>query len=90
MFEGCEAKSAVRSGCEAKSAVRSGKYERSMLIQAAAFAVKLIGKKAEIPVNNFINCYIIFNNVVLLTVNLIFSNDFVTSSSISLENYYLN
>uniref|UniRef100_A0A1I8EL52 Uncharacterized protein n=1 Tax=Wuchereria bancrofti TaxID=6293 RepID=A0A1I8EL52_WUCBA len=36
------------------------------------FAVKLTGKKAEIPTNIFINCYVIFNNFILPTVNLIF------------------
>uniref|UniRef100_A0AAF5PYE1 Uncharacterized protein n=1 Tax=Wuchereria bancrofti TaxID=6293 RepID=A0AAF5PYE1_WUCBA len=29
------------------------------------FAVKLTGKKAEIPTNIFINCYVIFNNFIL-------------------------
>ncbi|CAG9540639.1 unnamed protein product [Cercopithifilaria johnstoni] len=35
-------------------------------------AVELAGKEAEIPVNIFINCYVIFNGAVLPTVNFIF------------------
>ncbi|CAG9540638.1 unnamed protein product [Cercopithifilaria johnstoni] len=39
-------------------------------------AVKLAGKEAEIPVNIFINCYVIFNGAVLPTANLIFVKRF--------------
>uniref|UniRef100_A0AAF5PY27 Uncharacterized protein n=1 Tax=Wuchereria bancrofti TaxID=6293 RepID=A0AAF5PY27_WUCBA len=52
------------SGC---SSLRVMEIEIICFYFLLKFAVKLIGKKAEIPVNNFINCYIIFNNVVLLT-----------------------
>uniref|UniRef100_A0A8R1TMF3 G-protein coupled receptors family 1 profile domain-containing protein n=1 Tax=Onchocerca volvulus TaxID=6282 RepID=A0A8R1TMF3_ONCVO len=40
------------------------------------FAAKLAGKEAGIPVNIFINCYVIFNGAVLPTVNLIFFKRF--------------
>ncbi|CAG9532470.1 unnamed protein product [Cercopithifilaria johnstoni] len=39
-------------------------------------AVKLAGKKVEIPVNIFINCYVIFNGALLPTVNFIFIKEF--------------
>lgn len=35
------------------------------------FAVRLAGREAEIPVNIFINCYVIMNCAVLPTTNLI-------------------
>uniref|UniRef100_A0A8R1XPF7 G_PROTEIN_RECEP_F1_2 domain-containing protein n=1 Tax=Onchocerca volvulus TaxID=6282 RepID=A0A8R1XPF7_ONCVO len=40
------------------------------------FAAKLAGKEAGIPINIFINCYVIFNGAVLPTVNLIFFKRF--------------
>ncbi|CAG9530127.1 unnamed protein product [Cercopithifilaria johnstoni] len=43
------------------------------------FAVKLAGKKVEIPVNIFINCYVIFNGALLPTVNLFFVKKFRSS-----------
>ncbi|OZC06290.1 hypothetical protein X798_06724 [Onchocerca flexuosa] len=39
-------------------------------------AVKFAGKEAKIPVNIFINCYVILNEAVLPTVNLIFVKRF--------------
>ncbi|CAG9530740.1 unnamed protein product [Cercopithifilaria johnstoni] len=42
-------------------------------------AVKLGGKKVEIPVNIFINCYVIFNGALLPTLNLFFVKEFRNS-----------
>uniref|UniRef100_A0A8R1U079 G-protein coupled receptors family 1 profile domain-containing protein n=1 Tax=Onchocerca volvulus TaxID=6282 RepID=A0A8R1U079_ONCVO len=39
-------------------------------------ALKFIGKEAAIPVNIFINCYVIFNGSILPTVTLIFVKQF--------------
>ncbi|EFO17361.2 hypothetical protein LOAG_11138 [Loa loa] len=39
-------------------------------------AVKIAGKKIEIPVHIFVNCYVIFNSAVLPTVNLVFVKRF--------------
>nr|CDP92176.1 Bm14138 [Brugia malayi] len=83
---GCETKSAVRSSGKhersmlIQAAVVCGVMEIEIICFhfLLKFAVKLAGKKAEIPVNIFINCYAIFNNVVLPTVNLIFVKRFRT------------
>ncbi|MCP9263866.1 hypothetical protein DINM_007232 [Dirofilaria immitis] len=40
------------------------------------FAVKLFGEKLEIPINIFINCYVILNASMMPTVNLIFVKRF--------------
>uniref|UniRef100_A0A0R3RLK7 G_PROTEIN_RECEP_F1_2 domain-containing protein n=1 Tax=Elaeophora elaphi TaxID=1147741 RepID=A0A0R3RLK7_9BILA len=39
-------------------------------------AVKIAGNQAEVPINIFVNCYVIFNNAVLPTANLIFVKRF--------------
>uniref|UniRef100_A0A8R1XSX6 G_PROTEIN_RECEP_F1_2 domain-containing protein n=1 Tax=Onchocerca volvulus TaxID=6282 RepID=A0A8R1XSX6_ONCVO len=39
-------------------------------------ALKLIGKEVAIPINIFINCYVIFNGSILPTTNLIFVKRF--------------
>ncbi|VDN92853.1 unnamed protein product [Brugia pahangi] len=80
---GCKAKSAIRNDkYERSMLIQAATVCGVMEIEIICFyfllkfAVNLIGKKAEIPVNIFINCYVIFNNAVLPTVNLIFVKRF--------------
>uniref|UniRef100_A0A8R1XQU9 G-protein coupled receptors family 1 profile domain-containing protein n=1 Tax=Onchocerca volvulus TaxID=6282 RepID=A0A8R1XQU9_ONCVO len=40
------------------------------------FALKIAGEEAEIPVNIFVNCFVIFSHTVLPTANLIFIKRF--------------
>lgn len=76
MFIGCKTK--VRTGKrEWSMLIQAALVSLSMEIEIICFyfllqyAVKFVGENVEIPINIFINCYVIFNCSVLPTASFI-------------------
>ncbi|EFO13649.2 hypothetical protein LOAG_14880, partial [Loa loa] len=81
--KGCEAKSTVETGKYERSMLIQAVFVSGVMeIEFFCFyflsklAVKLGNKEIEIPINIFINCYMIFVGAMLPTVNLIFVKQF--------------
>lgn len=87
MFAGCEAKNTVRSGeYERSMLIQAVSVCGAIEIQVICFnfllkyAVKLGGKEVEIPINIFVNCYVILTGTILPTANLVFFKRFRNSA----------